>query len=64
MPRSKKTPEQLERKAHEDMINSMMTMYMQASENNKTQYMRLKATHRFLIEMLKILDKKYNDRTK
>ena len=42
MPRSKKTPEQLDRKAHEDMINSMMTMYMQASENGyECTYVRM-----------------------
>ena len=64
MPRSKKTPEQLEEKAHADMINNMMTLYKQASNNNRKQYMRLKVAHGFLVEMLKILDKKYNDRTK
>ena len=38
MPRRKLTYEQLEEKAHADMLNNMMKIYNQASHNNKKQY--------------------------
>ena len=59
MPRRKLTSEQLEEKAHADMLNNMMKIYNQASHNNKKQYIRLKTAYGFLAEMLKMLDEKY-----
>ena len=62
MPRPKLTYEDRIKKQYENMMNGMMFLYTAASQEDKEQYMRLKAAYGFLAEMLKKLDEKYNEK--
>lgn len=62
MPRPKLTFEDRVQKAHENMLNSMVFLYTCASHDDKEQYMRLKTAYGFLAEMLKNLDKKFEEK--
>ena len=62
MPRSKYNDEDHLKKAHENMLNGMMSLYTKALEKDKDQYMRLKVAHGFLADMLKELDGRYNEK--
>ena len=62
MPRPKLTYKDRCEKAHENMLNSMVFIYNCASHDDEEQYMRLKTAYGFLAEMLKNLDKKFENK--